>query len=251
MFSIPCYNSEEWIGKSLKMLLDQTYESWKAVVVLDKCNDDSEKIVHRYSVFDPRITYIVNEEKEYGLGSFIKAVKSINLKDEDVILHLDGDDWLTDNNVLSFIDNIYSTEDVWMTYGSCKRTHGTPTASINNRCASPMPANYDFRKGPWLFSVLKTFKYFLWKNLKDQDLRTLVTNRYYPRAWDNAIMRPIAEMCGRDHIRYVKELLYTYNDFHCNTCKAGPQIEYEKEIKNRDRYEQQTKENLIKGIIDD
>lgn len=249
LFPIPCCNSEKWIGNCIQSLLVQDYPYWKAVIVLDVPTDNTEMIARKNINSDPRIKLIINTEKENGLGNVVKAIQNSVLEDEDVIVHLDGDDWLPNGQVLSFIDGIYNTKDVWITYGSCQRTHGTHLAEITQKCASPMRPNHDFRKDPWILSHLKTHKYFLWKNIKDSDLRTVGgRNEYYPRARDVAMMIPMAEMAGKKHIQYIEKRIYVYNDFNTYTCGEQAQTLYAKEIFNRVRYAQQSKEDLIREV---
>jgi glycosyltransferase involved in cell wall biosynthesis len=38
---IPVYNSEKWIEKCLKILNDQTYKNWNAVIINDASHDET------------------------------------------------------------------------------------------------------------------------------------------------------------------------------------------------------------------
>ncbi|MBE3101814.1 MAG: hypothetical protein IMZ47_06040, partial [Firmicutes bacterium] len=128
-------------------------------------------------------------------------------KDEDVVIELDGDDWLTKNTVLKILNNVYTDPNIWLTYGSwIKHLSG-----VRDKLGAPIPTNYAYSKGPWIFSQLRTSKFFLWKNLREKDLIQPSTKRYYMRACDQAYFRPLAQMAGRQHAKWIEEILYTYN----------------------------------------
>ncbi len=51
-------------------------------------------------------------------------------------------------------------------------------------------------------SALRTFKYKLWKNIKEEDLKNR-EGKFYEAAWDLAFMFPMFEMAG-EKIEFVK-----------------------------------------------
>ena len=45
---IPVYNVEDYLCKCLDSVVSQTYQNYEAIIVCDKCNDNSEIIVDEY-----------------------------------------------------------------------------------------------------------------------------------------------------------------------------------------------------------
>jgi hypothetical protein len=50
-----------------------------------------------------------------ALFSYEECIKQI--KEDEILICLSGDDWLFDDNVLENLNNYYNDNDVWMTYG--------------------------------------------------------------------------------------------------------------------------------------
>ena len=45
---IPAYNVENYIGKAIESVLEQTYKNYELIVVNDASTDNTEKIVKKY-----------------------------------------------------------------------------------------------------------------------------------------------------------------------------------------------------------
>lgn len=56
----PAYNSEEYIGETIKSVLSQTHENWEMIIVDDCSKDNTEAVVKKFD--DPRIKYFRLEE---------------------------------------------------------------------------------------------------------------------------------------------------------------------------------------------
>ena len=59
----------------------------------------------------------VLHETKTRQGALANIVKGIDLIGEDIIVTVDGDDYLADKTVFSHLNEVYN-ENVWMTYGS-------------------------------------------------------------------------------------------------------------------------------------
>ena len=95
-------------------------------------------------------------------------------------------------------------------------THGSWTAFPNPRVVNNN-APYtrkefekNIRKCAWRGSHLRTFKYKVWKHIKDEDLKD-DKGRYYRTAWDCAFMWPMIEMAGINRVQFIPDILYVYN----------------------------------------
>ncbi len=95
---IPIYNVEKYLSKCLNSVVNQTYKNYEVIMILDKCNDGSEKIADEYI---KKYNWIKIYEEHTGLS------KARNLGIEkakgDYLVFLDGDDYL-ENDFLETIN---------------------------------------------------------------------------------------------------------------------------------------------------
>ena len=78
---------------------------------------------------------------------------------EEIIAVVDMDDWLAHNNVLAKVAKIYQKTNCWITYGNIQRVNAA-TPDPYGPYPSKVIQNKLFRKYPWRFHSLKTFKGF-------------------------------------------------------------------------------------------
>jgi glycosyltransferase involved in cell wall biosynthesis len=213
---VTVYNSEKYIGDCVKSILSQDYKKYKLIVVDDASTDKTSKILKRLSGFK----YFKNKER---IGSAVaNIVKGINLcpgDKEDVIVIVDGDDWLYDHDVLSYLNLVYQDKDVWLTYGQFTSISGR----LENYCQPLADTRRYRKKGAWTTSHLKTIKRKLWDKINDKDLRDKKGN-YFKRFEDICYMYPAVEMAGVKHIKCIKKILYVYNDGN-NMCSLNEYAE--------------------------
>lgn len=89
---IPCYNSEQSIGKCLKSILAQDFHNYDIYVIDDGSQDGTE--IEVKSISDKRIHYY----SQSNAGVSAARNKGIELSlEHDRIMFVDSDDWLEDN----------------------------------------------------------------------------------------------------------------------------------------------------------
>ena len=61
---IPVYNTEQYLERKMKCLLNQTYKNWEAIFIDDGSVDGSGELLDKFEALDNRISVIhkVNEE---------------------------------------------------------------------------------------------------------------------------------------------------------------------------------------------
>jgi glycosyltransferase involved in cell wall biosynthesis len=154
---------------------------------------------------DDRFILIENKIKMYQPGNYDQVIRGLDIPDNEICVEIDGDDWLPNSNVLSFINDVYKDENVWMTSGSFKYHDGRPGF------ANP-PRNFtNIRKQTFTLSHMRTWKSWLWKKIKEEDLKD-VSGNYWGVAGDLSFMYPMLEMSGEKHFKYISETLYIYNE---------------------------------------
>lgn len=88
----PTYNCGNYIEKTIKSVINQTYENWEMIIVDDCSTDNTEKIVRKYQQQYPNIIYIIldkNSGAAVARNAALKNAKGI------YIAFLDSDDlWM-------------------------------------------------------------------------------------------------------------------------------------------------------------
>lgn len=237
---VPVYNSENWIGQCIDSILSQDYPHYDIFVIDDCSTDRTWDIIKRYSVCATR--------NSMRVGALENIVRGIKLIGSDIIVTVDGDDYLADDKVFSYLDSVY-TEDIWMTYGSFLPVSGKYKNTcqafdkIRTPCeegwlvdAKTTPAEYR-KSGFWVTSHLRTFRKTLWDKIKDKDLRD-DDGEYFKVAWDLAFMYPMIEMAD-SHVKFIDKILYIYNDLNpaCDgTINTSEQLRIAELIQNKKQY---------------
>jgi glycosyltransferase involved in cell wall biosynthesis len=83
------YNYEQFIGTTIRSILDQTVQDFEVVVVDDASQDESCAIIEGFG--DPRIHLLRNERNLGGAGSYNRAVQAAR---GEWLVNLDADDWI-------------------------------------------------------------------------------------------------------------------------------------------------------------
>jgi glycosyltransferase involved in cell wall biosynthesis len=243
---IPVYNCEKWIVKCLESVSKQIYPNYQVVVCIEPSADNTFQTVVSCieSLNDKRFTYIQNKYRKNVPQNHVDSIEFLKPKNEDIIVFVDGDDSLHNENVLTLLDNVYSTKDTWITWGDYVYSHNLKRGGAS----SPYPNVTNIRTCKWSFSHLKTCKYFLWKNIHNTDLKKIGSNNYYDVAGDMAIMYPMVEMAGRKHSLYIEEILYIYNyttPYNDDKIQHTNVLRYANEIRSKKPYPERTKEFLL------
>jgi len=124
---VPVYNAEQYIEKCLESILIQDYDNYELIVIDDCSTDNTQLIINRISE-KYNNSFIVHRNIERvgsPLAAFIKGIELISRDDEDILVTVDGDDWLADAGVLSHVNKAYQDENVYMTYGQYEPLSGT------------------------------------------------------------------------------------------------------------------------------
>ncbi len=220
---IKSYNSGPWIEKNLLSVLKQQYDNYRVIYIDDASTDGSaEKVKQFIDLYDPkkRVTFVENFQNEGAMHNLYHAVHSC--KNGEIVVVLDGDDFLADPHVLSTLNAYYANPDVWMTYGTymyypfCNAGRNSVDYSQEGASlrAESVPINLKtvkkkgIRGHPFVASHLRTFYAGLFKRIKLQDF--LYDGKFLSMTSDVAFMLPMIELSG-GHDYFVEDLLYLYN----------------------------------------
>jgi glycosyltransferase involved in cell wall biosynthesis len=199
------YNCENYVEKSLLSIMGQRFKNFKCYITDDLSTDNTIDVIIKTISGDDRFILIENKQKMYQPGNYDQVIRGLDIPDNEICVEIDGDDWLPNSNVLSFINDVYKDENIWMTSGSFKYHDGRPGF------ANP-PKNFtNIRKQTFTLSHMRTWKSWLWKKIKEEDLKDNDGN-YWSVAGDLSFMYPMLEMSGEKHFKYISETLYIYNE---------------------------------------
>jgi glycosyltransferase involved in cell wall biosynthesis len=203
----PVYNVLPYIEKCIMSVMNQSYKNFEYIVIEDCSTDGTrEKTLELQAKHGFNVCYNPIRT-ESPLGNFVKGIGLSPGSKDDIIVTVDGDDWLIDDTVLEYLNEVYQDPSVWMTYGSFVSSSG----KIAGMCKQLLDTRNYRRLTTWVTSHLRTIKRKLWVKIKDGDLKDYNGNYYvyYP---DTAYMFPAIEMAGLQHSKFIEKVLYVYND---------------------------------------
>lgn len=192
-----------YLHRTFSSIAEQEYREYDVCVV-----DDA-------SIQPGQLELIDWAERRYGfevvrnatnlgcLANTAMAIERLDPNPDDVIVTVDGDDWLAHPGVLGRVAELYESGRWDLTYGQ----YASYPSYRRGHCRAVRGRN--FRNRPFVFSHLRTFKHCLWRGI-DQSTFLDPTGKIYRHATDLAYMYPMLEMAG-DRFTYVDEILYIYN----------------------------------------
>lgn len=227
------YNSEDYVIKTLTSIKSQNFKDFKCYITDDISTDNSVKLVEEFCEDDDRFILIKNTEKFYQPGNYNQIIRGeYNIDDNEVCVEVDGDDWLPDNDTLGRIAKVYEDDSIWIANGRFVYSDGRPGFA-----APPKNIN-NIRNEAFTASHIRTWRAFLWRNIKEEDLKD-TKGVYYTVAGDLAFMYPMLEMAGESHYKFMMDINYVYNeqnplnDHKVNIAKVSS---YVREIRNKEEY---------------
>lgn len=206
----PFRNAGDSLRKCLESLCAQDYRNYQIILVDDASTDNSCSYI---PAGDARIRLVTNEERKGGAWNIHHAITNY-CEPDDIVVCVDGDDWLADEQVLVHINQVYNDYDCWVMYGQFQAPDGTPGFSY------PFYSELDFSalRKSWRTSHLRTFRAGLFFSIADQDPDYACLKddkgRWLTSAVDAALMFPILEMAGFRRVVFNDKVLYIYNDQH-------------------------------------
>jgi glycosyltransferase involved in cell wall biosynthesis len=206
---IPSFNNEEWLKACIKSVKRQNYQNYQCIIIDDCSTDNSCSIIDEEIEGHPNFVFVRNKEKKLALRNIYEAIELSNPSPEDIVITLDGDDFLYGTGVLSRVNEIYNENDCWVTYGSYIEYPSSRRGKFSSKIPDSVIDNNSFRESAWMSSHMRTFKIKLWNKIEKQDLLE-PDGRFCDGAWDMVFMFPMLEMSGhRSH--FIEDILYIYN----------------------------------------
>jgi glycosyltransferase involved in cell wall biosynthesis len=237
---VPFYNPGKFLDRCVNSLLTQDYENYE-ILFIDDCSSDGsfnkipavkykgdengellkdEKgepaIESKHPLLDKtkcqNILAWRSGERATALPNLHNGIMRFATDPNDIVVIVDGDDWLFNKKVLSYINDFYNkNSECWMMYGSSKWTDNRP-------CCAKEYTKKDFkslRKVPFKISHIRTFRAGLYVSIAEQDFdyecMKNSNGEWYKMSYDVAMFLPMLEMAGKEHVYYNNTPLYVYN----------------------------------------
>jgi glycosyltransferase involved in cell wall biosynthesis len=226
---IPSYNNAEWVEPNLASILNQTYTNYEVLYIDDASTDNTFELVDAIVGDNPLFTIRRNPENmRRGYNTSPKVLKEFFDDDEDILVYVDGDDWLAYPDTLERLNKYYNEKDPWMTYGQMVVWKGGDEYSWpfpqNSHYPDVVHQNNSYRKDLWRASHLRTFKWHLYKKIQENSLKYTLTQKYYLHAEDLAGSFPCLEMCPAEKIGVLDFVTYTFNESKSNQIRSQNRI---------------------------
>lgn len=213
VFVVPSWNNQNYVNRNLSSVVNQDYWNYRILYINDQSSDNTlvqvQECVESYHLQYCCRVITTAERNRQGASRFL----AYHLCDDDeVLVMLDGDDWLTSPQSLSVVAQEY-LKGALVTYGSYQRFQNGALSSFvygNNEVFPPsVVQNRSFRNYRWISQHLRTgyaglFKRIRYSDLVDKD------NCFLQKCTDLCEMMPVLEMAG-DLIHHIRKPICVYN----------------------------------------
>ena len=189
-------NSPEAVRYCIESVQRQTYRWWKHIIVaVDRITFDAAN-----RVSDDQTSVLRPIQKEIEVLDNLLPIWR-NLREDDIIVWLDGDDWLAVPYALEIILN-HHKKGALCTYGQFLWPDGSPGFASK---AGSSPRRHE----KWGATHLRTFRAGLVQKINDSDFRE-PDGTYIKHCADLAVMWACLEMAPK-HSVFIPNFLMVYN----------------------------------------
>ena len=209
VFLTPAYNCKDTIKQTLTSFLAQSYENWRAIIIDDVSSDGTGEFVNEIAKklgIEDKITVVTRTEK-YG-ETRNTVIEVSNIEDDSIVCRVDGGDWLTENDCLYFLNEIYNTHNPAVVWTAHRWEYTSQNISGPLELTEKMTV-YDHR---WVSSHMKTFRAGKLKkvpiaNFKDENGEWIMI------ACDQAVFLPMMHMANKNKepLLYLPHVCYHYS----------------------------------------
>jgi glycosyltransferase involved in cell wall biosynthesis len=214
---IPCYNSEKYIARTIKSIINQTFQRWELIIVNDGSTDNSVKEILKYAERDPRIKLFnienggVTRARNFGYSK---------INDEFKYLHfLDSDDMIEP----SFYSKLISFLEVHNDYGAVYSNHKFIN-EVNQELPTPIwgerliPTRFWIKKLPEEIITTPFISIALWCKMVESMVIMKKSEFEKSKKWDEAFgygkigegVVLFSELALNSKIGYLSEKLFLY-----------------------------------------
>lgn len=266
---VPFYNPGWFFEMCVNSILTQNYTNFEVLFIDDASTDlsfekiparsyESDhngqpvlengeiKIIDQHPLLDTtkckNITLWRASSRATPLPNIHNAIMQWVTDPEDIIVIVDGDDWLSTKNALTIVNDFYNENDCWLMYGSSQFNDGKKFHSSPYRESD---FESDYRSANFRISPLRTFRAGLYHSIAQQDpeFKCMKDKKgnWFSMCYSMAVFYPLMEMAGFDKVKHNPKIIYTTNRDNplCEeNVNDNIQFEIEEEIIKRKKFKQ-------------
>ncbi len=197
------HNAGPYVEPCLKSLTFQRFRDFRIFWMDDCSTDDSgDRALSFLKKSRLQYEYFQSPERKGKVAMYARALPQ--LSDDEIVVEVDGDDWLARPDALDIIANKYKAG-AWATWG-CDFTSWSTSESWHPK---DMPEDPSFLRGnPGFVEHPHTSYAGLLKLIKDEDLR--VGPHYADACTDRFMFCPAFEMAS-ERVVCTRQIIYGYN----------------------------------------
>ena len=214
----PFYNSANYLRKCIESVAAQNYSNYHHYLIDDCSTDNGIDVIMEVmnelpDELDGKFTLIRNDANVGAVCNQVTVIRE-QLGDNDIVMLLDGDDWLVnDPDIFHYYNNIYH-EGTEFSYGSCwSVVDNIPLIS------QPYPKhvrdtkNYRNHHFNWImpYTHLRTFRKKLINDVDDKMFKDQ-EGKWYKAGGDGSLFYSVLEQANPDKVTVVSRIVYNYND---------------------------------------
>lgn len=204
--SIPIYNVEKYVERSLSSALNQTYDNLEILVIDDKGTDNSMEVVRRIIDTHPRgkAVKIIEHSENKGLGATRNT--SIDNAQGEYIMFMDSDDYISDDCISKLYKSSYDncSDIVIGSYQDFSMTGDIGKGFIQNLgAATGYDVLWQWYKSPMVY-VQTWNKLYKTNLLRDNFVRCIPSNRNEDVFFTFQLLKPVKS------VSFVSDITYYY-----------------------------------------
>ncbi|MGE0206318.1 MAG: glycosyltransferase family 2 protein [Candidatus Babeliales bacterium] len=208
---ITSFNNAPWVEKNLDSIFAQDYKNFHIFYIDDCSTDGTADKVQEYIQkrnLENYLTLIKNETRSVKMLNLYKIYHQLD--DWALVAQIDGDDWLENKHVFKTINEAYA-KDIWLAYTQFSMTTGGKGSNAVPPAWVQWQGAFRKYKSTWfMYSHLKTFYAWLFKQIKLQDFIDDATGKFLPSNDDVLMMYPMLEM-ARNNFSFIPKSCYVWN----------------------------------------
>jgi len=223
-------NNGAWLEKALRSVFSQNYENFRMIYVDNGSSDGSFELA-RDLIYDMKNlipTEVIQNQNPIGiLENLTRAIQTCS--DQEIIVFVDGNDWLAHEWVLQKLNQYYANPNLWLTCGQF-RTY--PQFNLGE-ISLDLRQIKELRYHPFESFQLQTFYASLFKKIRQSDLMEF--EEYRDASFSGAFMIPMMEM-AQDHFEYIPHVLYVKNSLALSEEKGEISLNFKNSIRSLSSY---------------
>ena len=196
------FSKEDFHKEQLASIFSQNYPEFRVVYLyLDQQSRAFKDAVSWVSqeCLGGKVSFVQRLAHEEELSCFYSVLQTC--LDEEIVIHLDYGDLLSNQTVLSTLNQTYLDPDVWLAYAD----HATKNTHSLKIHVSKYQKDFIGIKTPWMKSHIKTYYAGLLKQVTPplNELKEVYSSR------EEKVLMPSLLEIGRWHVKFIPEALTT------------------------------------------